>query len=218
MNYITQLTVPYELAIQKLRIRDSYDWHQKTWEAFSNQGLTERKFLARLDEKEDGYRLLIVSSVEAKKPNWCPADCFKCKPIPDDFLNHPAYHFSLLANPTKKVVDPTKEKVVSADGRINRNRNSKRIPLVKREDLLQWIRRKGEDGGFDVDTENLKTIPHPQEHFTKPGHRGLHSSVEFRGTLYVTDSQKFHDTYYKGIGSAKAFGFGLLLLIPFINN
>ena len=218
MSYITQIIVPYDLAIHKMRIRDSYDWHQMAWKAFSDQGLQEREFLTRLDEKEEGYRLLIVSTVAPQKPDWCPTDCFQCKPIPDGFLKHKDYRFNLLANPTKKVIDPQKQQVATPEGKILRNKNSKRIPLVCREDLVQWIQRKGENGGFEVDPETLKTIPHRREYFSKKGHRGVHSAIEFQGTLRVTDSQKFHDTFYKGIGSAKAFGFGLLLLIPFTNN
>jgi CRISPR-associated protein Cas6/Cse3/CasE subtype I-E len=34
------------------------------------------------------------------------------------------------------------------------------------------------------------------------------------GVLTVTDPAKFHDTFTRGIGSAKAFGFGLLVIAP----
>jgi CRISPR system Cascade subunit CasE len=30
----------------------------------------------------------------------------------------------------------------------------------------------------------------------------------------VTDTERFAETYHSGIGSAKSFGFGLLLLAP----
>jgi CRISPR system Cascade subunit CasE len=38
--------------------------------------------------------------------------------------------------------------------------------------------------------------------------------VEFRGTLCVTDPATFHQTFQTGLGSAKAFGFGLLVIAP----
>jgi CRISPR system Cascade subunit CasE len=44
--------------------------------------------------------------------------------------------------------------------------------------------------------------------------RGMHSAVEFQGALNVTDPAKFHETFTRGIGSAKAFGFGLLVIAP----
>jgi CRISPR system Cascade subunit CasE len=38
--------------------------------------------------------------------------------------------------------------------------------------------------------------------------------VEFRGTLRVTDPAKFRRVFTGGLGSAKAFGFGLLVIAP----
>ncbi len=51
-------------------------------------------------------------------------------------------------------------------------------------------------------------------HFRKKGKPGYHGGVQFRGTLEVTDREYFSKTYQAGIGSAKSFGFGLLLLAP----
>ena len=53
-----------------------------------------------------------------------------------------------------------------------------------------------------------------REYFEKQGLRGLHSAVEFQGVLNVTDPAKFHETFARGIGPAKAFGFGLLVIAP----
>jgi len=53
-----------------------------------------------------------------------------------------------------------------------------------------------------------------REYFCKPGARGVHSAVDFQGVLQVTDGPKFRETFARGIGPAKAFGFGLLVLAP----
>jgi CRISPR system Cascade subunit CasE len=53
-----------------------------------------------------------------------------------------------------------------------------------------------------------------ENHFRKKGQAGYHGGVQFRGTLEVTDPVKFAETYQSGIGSAKGFGFGMLLLAP----
>ncbi len=79
---------------------------------------------------------------------------------------------------------------------------------------MAWISRKGDQGGFTVDEDTLRTIPRGREYFEKNGQRGLHSAVEFQGVLTVTDPAKFHETFTRGIGSAKAFGFGLLVIAP----
>jgi len=44
--------------------------------------------------------------------------------------------------------------------------------------------------------------------------QGVHYAVEFQGVLTVTDPALFRTTFTTGIGSAKAFGFGLLALAP----
>ena len=43
---------------------------------------------------------------------------------------------------------------------------------------------------------------------------GTHAGVRFRGRLQVTDRERFIHAFHHGIGSAKAFGYGMLLLQP----
>jgi CRISPR system Cascade subunit CasE len=85
---------------------------------------------------------------------------------------------------------------------------------VKREELIEWIRRKGLQGGFTVDEAVLRTFSRGREYFNKKGQNGLHNAVEFQGVLSVTDPPKFQETFSRGIGSAKAFGFGMLVIAP----
>jgi CRISPR system Cascade subunit CasE len=79
---------------------------------------------------------------------------------------------------------------------------------------VSWIRRKGEQGGFGVNEEALRPFSVGREYFEKRGIRGLHSGVEFQGVLDVTDPAKFYETFTRGIGPAKAFGYGLLVIAP----
>jgi CRISPR system Cascade subunit CasE len=211
MSYLTQILVPYELAVRQLKIRDSYDWHQRAWQAFKGHNGERREFLSRVDEIDDAYRLLIVSPSEPTKPDWCPTDCFKTKSIPDDFFAAGRFRFSLLVNPTRKLV------VRNEAG--ERKKNGSRIALTKREDLLAWMKRKADAGGFTIgDLEALRTIPKPRSYFQKGSVQGVHYAVEFQGTLTVTDAALFRATFTTGIGSAKAFGFGLLALAPSPNQ
>jgi CRISPR system Cascade subunit CasE len=113
--------------------------------------------------------------------------------------------FQLCANPTKKVAS-------KPDGTVTKN--GRRVPLGKRDELVEWIKRKGDLGGFAVHEATLRTFPRGREYFEKDGRTGLHSAVEFQGALTVTDPAKFHETFTRGIGSAKAFGFGLLVIAP----
>ncbi|MCW5557276.1 MAG: type I-E CRISPR-associated protein Cas6/Cse3/CasE [Verrucomicrobiae bacterium] len=204
--YLTQILVSYEDAVRLLRIRDTYDWHQRVWQAFSGRDGESRDFLIRVDRKEEAYRVLILSRTVPTKPDWCPTACFGTKTIPDDYFSRARYRFSLLANPTRKVRS-------NASG--ERTKNGRRLALTRREDLVAWFQRKAEAGGFSVNAESLRTIPRGREFFHKDARsHGTHTAVEFQGELTVADPARFRATVAAGIGSAKAFGFGLLVLAP----
>ena len=145
--HLTQILVSYEDAVRLLRIRDSYDWHQRVWQAFGGRDGQERDFLIRVDRKEEAYRVLILSTSIPSKPDWCPTDCFGTKVIPDDFFAHPRYRFSLLANPTKKL------RADNADG----SRKKKRTPGAAHP-----ARRFGRLAGAQSDRWWL----HPESGFT----------------------------------------------------
>ena len=103
--------------------------------------------------------------------------------------------------------------------------------MSKREDLIVWLQRKAAESGFAVELEAedefgrkielLRTIPRGRCYFSKDRDDseeetlpGVHHGVDFEGVLRMTDPKGFADAFHKGIGSAKGFGFGLLVLIP----
>ena len=206
MAYLTQFEIPYRVAAT-LRIHDSYDWHQRVWQCFPGRDGEKRDFLTRIDQIGNGFRLLIVSPMEPVRPQWCTPDSWRgTKPIPDNYFNHHRYRFQLCANPTKKIA------VEKLGGGFTKNGH--RVPLRTREELVAWIHRKGEQSGFQIEEKLLRTLRQGTEYFQKKQLRGLHNAVEFKGILKVMDKQKFRESFEKGIGSAKAFGFGLLSLAP----
>jgi len=207
MPHLTKIELDHETGF-KAGLRDSYSWHQGIWKAFPNKDDKNRDFLTRLDEIDGGLRLLLLSPEAPPRPDWCPESCWHTKEVADSFWYHSRYRFSLVANPTKKAK-------VDKHGQPLPKR--KRVPWTKREDLLAWLQRKGEQHGFTFDPDATKTTPRPRQHFIKKGAVGLHSATEFSGKLTVTDPDKFKHAALHGIGPAKAFGFGMLCLSP-LNN
>jgi len=207
MIYLTQLTLDLATATT-LHICNAYDWHQRVWQCFPNQPAGQRDFLTRLDRQAKGFRLLIVSLTPPTKPSWCPLNnnCWQSQPIPDAYFTHHHYAFQLYANPTKKVPSQNPDRRPKKQGR--------RVPLDTPDDLLAWITRKGAQGGFTVDQDTLHTALQGRQYFSGPGKRGLHYAVDFKGILTITDLRQFRKTLTHGIGSAKAFGFGLLVIVP----
>lgn len=216
MSWLARLEIDAETARIE-NIPDSYAWHKKLWECFP--GLPDQKraeigFLTRIDTFEKMYRLWVLSETEPVRPQWCPPAGFSLKKIADGFLSHRYYAFDLRANPTKRDI-----------------RQGKRVPLVKQEELRAWLVRKGKvrcrdektgldvPGGFRiVEDKPLEIARMVESHFRKKKngaeYAAYHSGVQFRGMLEVTDPAMFRETYHAGIGSAKGFGFGLLLLAP----
>ncbi|MFH1963243.1 MAG: type I-E CRISPR-associated protein Cas6/Cse3/CasE [bacterium] len=225
MNWLARLEVDAETARAE-SISDSYSWHKKLWECFPDVPDEKRDFLTRIDQLEGAFRLWILSNRKPVRPQWCPADGFSLKEIADSFLSHRYYAFDLRANPVKTIVQrgPNGETLLKPNGK---RRCGKRVPLVKQEEIQAWLIQKGKvrcldqstrsevPGGFRIVEEKpLEISPMVENHFRKNGQSGYHGGVQFRGTLEVTDPKAFRETYQSGIGSAKSFGFGLLLLMP----
>jgi CRISPR system Cascade subunit CasE len=206
---LTQAHIPYDIVAREWKdggFRDSYAWHKRIWEAFPGKPDAGRDFLTRLEDTGQNYRLLMLSKDEPVRPGWCPEDGWASKEVPPSFFQHSHYRFTLLANPTRKLV--------VRDEQGNRKKNGRRIPLTRREDLLGWLSRKGGIHGFRPDLGSLKTNPRPRQPFLKKGGGGTHTATEFSGLLEVTDTEAFQAAACKGIGPAKAFGFGMLCLVP----
>lgn len=203
--YLTKIEIDFEMA-HRFGLRDSYAWHQKIWRAFPDRQGAKRNFLTRLDEIDGGFRLLLLSITKPTRPDWCPENAWKRKEIPNSFYRHRNYRFSLLANTTKKVRSNAKGELL---------KNSRRVPLIKREDLLDWLSRKAGQSGFVIEPKHIQTVPRPRVTFVKNGVAGQHCATEFIGNLQVKNNHLFRQAILRGIGPARAFGFGMLCLTPF---
>ena len=226
MNWLARLEIDTRIARDK-KIFDSYAWHKRLWEeCFPNAPDVERDFLTRIDQLEGSFRIWILAARKPVRPQWCPLDGFALKEIVPTFLTHKYYAFDLRANPVKTIVQrgANGETLFRPNGK---RKSGKRVPLVKPEELRAWLMHKGEVRCIDKDTgqdvpggfrivgdKPLEISPMVESHFRKKGQTGYHGGVQFRGILEVTDQEKFIETYKAGIGSAKSFGFGLLLLAP----
>jgi len=226
MNWLARLEVDAETARAEGML-DSYAWHKRLWEGcFLDEPDAKRDFQTRIDQLEGAFLIWVLAKRKPKRPYWCPLDGFVLNEIAASFLTHRYYAFDLRANPVKTLVQrgSNGEILLRANGK---RKHGKRVPLVKHDELRAWLIRKGKvrcrdkDTGLDVpggfrivEDKPLEISPMVEHHFRKKGQSGYHGGVQFRGTLEVTDQEKFIETYQFGIGSAKSFGFGLLLLAP----
>lgn len=89
-----------------------------------------------------------------------------------------------------------------------------RLGLLREEEQLDWLSRKGEVGGFRVLACNVlaRGLRKSRRNPAKDKSRQTHLCVDFEGLLQVTDPDALGAAVRDGIGPAKAFGFGLLSL------
>ncbi len=225
MSWLARLEVDAETARAE-GIFDSYAWHKKLWECYPDAPDAKRDFLTRIDQLEGAFRLWLLANRKPDRPKWCDAENFALKEIAASFLTHRYYAFDLRANATKCIdqLGPDGKKLLRQNGKRTKG---KRVPLVDREELRAWLIQKGKvrcrdrDTGLDVsggfrivEDKPLEISTMVENYFRKKEHTGYHGGVQFRGVLEVTDRDKFIDSYQSGIGSAKGFGYGLLLLAP----
>ena len=120
--------------------------------------------------------------------------------------------FRLRANPTKRI------------GKTNADLPGKRVAIVREEEQIEWLAGKGrgeekaDSGGFELlmneGAPMVTVVPEGKKYGRKTEngrrHEMTHVAVLFEGLLRITDAEAFRRMLMRGIGSAKAFGFGLL--------
>lgn len=198
---------------------DAYRLKQTIWGFFPHAPDRERDFLFRFDHGSNGPRIYLLSAREPSDPTgrW-RIETKKYRPIlkrGDHLL------FNLRANPvvTKKRDDGRRVRhdvVMEAKHAIksgNPNAKPVQAELVSRAGG-KWLADRAEGHGFAVETENLNVKKYTQHDFEKPKNgRPIHlSTIDFEGLLTVMDPSSFIGTLLTGLGPAKAFGCGLLLI------
>lgn len=87
--------------------------------------------------------------------------------------------------------------------------------------LANWMIKQGERCGFALltDDNGLPKLQNSayawhglQQKAVKKGEKSGFSSVDFTGELQITDPETFRQTLFTGLGRAKAFGCGLLMV------
>jgi CRISPR system Cascade subunit CasE len=111
--------------------------------------------------------------------------------------------FLLTANPVKTIKD------TQAADKPGKRRDTCRVPLIDDVEQAQWLRRKL-DGAAVVDA--VSVLPHQPLFFQRGSRGGKLQIVTFEGVLTVVDPSRLCSLLRNGIGPAKAFGCGLLLV------
>lgn len=139
-----------------------------------------------------------VLMLSDRKPHATPQfGTVETRPILNSFIEHDHYAFTVTVNPAIK----------SAGGKVK--------PLKTREDVVEWFKSKAlTSWGFTVHGPSLMIDRMFVQAFDKDGYRVVHGGAILKGSLSVKDRDLFKESFTHGVGRGRAFGFGLLQVVP----
>lgn len=193
--------------------RNPYHWHRLIWRLFPNRPVSNRDYQFSCLDRRPGRDIpVLLLSMEKPVRLHSPEIALvgESKPL-ESLLFKPGQklRFRLSANPTKVLTEETKEK------------RKIRVPLIKPEQHEAWLKRHLE-GGATV--ESITSQNETPIFFNRKGGGGKIVPVQFEGILKVVNPELFKEQiftkydkegrYIAGIGPAKAFGCGFLLVRP----
>ena len=128
----------------------------------------------------------------------------------------------------KQQVKDRLQAVINENERF-RNRHARELKISEQLDLAlkahldktleSWLANKGEANGFElvydkkIDRLKFQAESYRWHNLAKKGETAGFSSVDFEGVLNVTEPETFvNKCLFNGIGPAKAFGCGLMLV------
>ncbi|EKF9302750.1 type I-E CRISPR-associated protein Cas6/Cse3/CasE [Vibrio cholerae] len=198
-------------AVKALKITDAYSLHRVVYSLFPDVRTSEEKGghaqsgIVYADQGGDfhGRKVLVVSD---RMPNARVDGVHGevvSKTISEAFLHHQTYRFKVQVNPVRKD-----------------KQSGKRIAVKGRQDIAQWfIERAAKSWGFEVHPQHLQIDSIEVQQFNdKHGRKITLGKAHIQGQLRVTNAPQFHHSFKHGIGKGRAFGCGLLQIVPIIEN
>ncbi|AFM27186.1 type I-E CRISPR-associated protein Cas6/Cse3/CasE [Desulfomonile tiedjei] len=208
--------------LTKMIGQDGYGDHQIIWQLFKCADKSERDFLFR---KESQQSLPVFFTV-SRTPPARDHGIFRLKTKSYDPKVRPGdrFAFSLRANPvvTRWIGDNEKhharhDVVMDAKRKLKADSVPESewptTPEIAQSAGFEWLAAKAEHAGFGVD-RRLVSVEGYRQHQLRKGKNHLIrlSTMDFTGILTVTHPDLFVTALFGGIGPAKGFGCGLLLI------
>ena len=212
--YLSRLILNPRSRRAQREIADPYQMHRSLMRAFPDDlKESDERVLFRLDADTRGGAptVLLQSWLE---PSW-------------DWLDDEGARGYLLRPPETKAFDLRLAAGQVLAFRLRANPtvkrkfddgDHKRVGLYREEEQIEWLKRKGEQGGFRLLAARAGSESRVGGVIRRDGENKPHKltllAVQFDGLLQVTDPDRLRETVRQGIGSGKGLGFGLLSLAP----
>lgn len=197
-------------AVRALRVTDPYSLHRVVYSLFDdvrsesakNDGASSGILFADQGGDALGRKVLMLSNRAPLSMVEGQYGQVLTKTIGDDFLNYTAYRFKVVINPVRRD-----------------NTSHKRVPVKGREAIAAWFCERAPRWGFSVQAEQLVVDDVSVLQFQEKQQRAVTlAQAHLRGVLTVTDATLFKNSFARGLGHGRAFGCGLLQIVPVIEN
>lgn len=192
-----------------INLNDYHYWVENSFPEEINKGERSRK-LWRIDSINQNRYLLIVSS---SKPNVAALEKFgvlgsvETKNY-DTLLN--SIHIGLKAK-FRVVLNP----VISISSGKQSGKRGRRMPHITIEHQMKYLLDRMEKFGFSTNEDLFSVVERKFETINKKGFKPIIISVvSYQGMLEITNVELFKSALINGIGGKKAYGCGLLTIIP----
>lgn len=174
-------------------------------------GLEERtRKLWRIDYLNDNAYLLLVSpnqpSLELLEKYGVEnsAESKEYSPFLASLHNGMKLNFRVTLNPVISKSIP------------NSHQRGRVLPHISLEHQRKFLLDRSKVNGFDLQEEAFTIVERGYALFKKKGQKDLRLvKVTYEGVLTVIDEQRFREILIKGLGKKKAYGFGLMTVIPY---
>lgn len=196
--YLSQLIFNLRSREARFDLSDRYELHRTLLCAFPQTLPDDERVLYRVEDIQQAPIVTVLVQSQAL-PDWGSAAR----------LNKGGY---LYRAPLVRTVEPRATVGEHLQFRLQANptlkRDGKRHALYAEDVLHEWLARQAQTHGFSVDVEQVLMVKMGKK-YGKKRQQTWHA-VQFDGMLTVTDATAFRLALSNGIGSGKAFGFGLL--------
>lgn len=198
-------------AIQALKVTDPYSLHRVVYGLYpdvrdeaAKAGSTASGILWA-DQGGDmrGRKILLLANREPAPQAQGGHGEVQSRPIADGFLQHQRYRFKVIINPTKR-----------------ENQSGKLVPVKGREAVAAWFTERAQSSwGFSLAPEHLQVDRIEVLQFKDKAQRPVTlAQAHISGELQVLDRAQFQKSFTQGIGRGRAFGCGLLQIVPVLDS
>lgn len=208
--FISRVEIPWSA------VQNPYEIHRCLWRLFPGEAPASRHgnadqragFLFRTETYQTGRPAHFLVQSRQRPVSVSSIQTLGCREFNPQPQVAQRLAFVLTANPIKTIIDTQAE--AKPGKRPNKQNQFKcRVPLVHEEQQREWLTRQL---AAAATVESVTVLPHAPLYFRKGGYGGKIVTATFEGILQIKAPDHLLRALENGIGPAKSFGCGLLLV------